>query len=167
MYQLQKNIPIVLSQPNLWTAWLELLTLLNISHPEIQDLNGSCSVIPLYFSLNQHLIKGMIKLLLTDPKLTPLIRKNSLIAFSSLEEAGSLDYLSKEKIRNIIAKADMPDPFGGLMMIDRASNIPDFAIIHIKHFQTKIALIDTDNQNSKEILESIKQEIINILSYAS
>lgn len=109
----------------------------------------------------------MIKLLLTDPKLTPLIRKNSLIAFSSLEEAGSLDYLSKEKIRNIIAKADMPDPFGGLMMIDRASNIPDFAIIHIKHFQTKIALIDTDNQNSKEILESIKQEIINILSYAS
>jgi hypothetical protein len=146
---------------------LELLTLLNISNPEIQDLDTSCSAIPLYFSANQHLIKGIIRLFLTDAKLIPLIRRNSLIAFSSLDEAGSLDYLSKEKVSNIIAKADMADPFGGAMMIDRASRIPDFSIIHIKHFQAKIALIDTDDQSPEEILELIKQEIINILNYAS
>ena len=156
-----------LSQTRLWTAWLELLTLLNISNPEIQDLDGSCSAIPLYFSANHHLIKGIIRLFLTDSKLISLIRKNSLIAFASFEQAGGLDYLSKERVRNIVVKADMPDLFGDRMMINRASQIPDFSIIHIEHFENKIAQIDIDGLSSNAILELIKQEIINILNYAS
>ena len=155
------------SQSRLWTAWLELLTLLNISNPEIQDLDGCCSTIPLYFSANQHLINGIIRLFLTDSKLISLIRKNTLIAFASLEQAGSLDYLSKEKVRNIVVKADTPDPFGGRMMINRASQIPDFSIIHIKHFENKIAHIDINCQDPEQVLELIKQEILNILNYAS
>lgn len=155
------------SQTKLWTAWLELLTLLKISKPEIQNLEDSCSTVPLYFSANQHLIKGIIRLFLTDSKLISLIRNNSLIAFASLEQAGGLDHLSKDKVRNIVVKADAPDSFGGRMMINRASQIPDFSIIHIEHFENKIAQIDIEGQSSEATLELIKQEIIKILNYAS
>jgi hypothetical protein len=155
------------SQSKLWVAWLELLTVLKISDWENKESNNSSSVIPLHFSANEHLIKGIIRLFLTDAKLMALMKKNSLITYSSLEEAGSLDYLSRDKVRNIVVKADVADPFGRRMMINQASQVPDFSIIHIKHFQNKIAQIDADDQSPKEILELIKKEIITILNYAS
>jgi len=157
-----------ISQSKLWTAWLELLTILKISNPEIEDLDNSCTIVPLFFSANQHLIKGIIKLFLTDQKLKSLIRANGLVVFSSLHQAGGLDYLSKEKVKNLIAVVDRPDPFGGKkMMIDNTSQIPEFSCIHIEHFENKIAQIETYQLSKEEILRLIQQEIINIFNYGS
>ncbi|WKK60348.1 ABC-three component system protein [Sphingobacterium sp. BN32] len=164
---LSKNYSDSLSQSKLWEAWLELLTFLNIAIPELQDLESCCNKVPLYFSANENHIKSLLRLFLSQHDLQAEIRKNSLIAFSSTERTGGNDFLTKEKVKNIVANVDRSNFFSNGMMIDNALQIPEFSCIHVDHFSTKIDQIDIDDLQPNEILELIKQEIINILNYAS
>ncbi|MDM1038373.1 ABC-three component system protein [Myroides odoratimimus] len=162
-----KNYSDSLSQSKLWEAWLELLTFLNIAIPELQDLESCYNKVPLYFSANEHHIKSLLRLFLSQHDLQAEIKKNSLIVFSSIERSGGNDFLPKEKVKNIVANVDRSNFFSSGMMIDNALQIPEFSCIHVDHFSTKIDQIDVDNLQTNEILELIKHEIINILNYAS
>ncbi|WP_217607183.1 ABC-three component system protein [Chitinophaga sp. GbtcB8] len=156
-----------LSQSKLWEAWLELLTVLNIAVPENEDLEFCCSKVPLYFSANENHIQRLIKLFLSDNTLRSQIKKDSLIAFSSTEASGGREFLNKEEIRKIVAILNQPDFFNDKMMIGNATQVPGFSCVHIDHFSTKIDQLNVDELRSEEILELIKQEIKNILNYAS
>lgn len=162
-----KNYSDNLSQSKLWEAWLELLTVLNIVTPENQDLESCCSKLPLYFSANENHIHRLIRLFLSDSNLRNQIKKDSLIAFSSIETSGGKEFLSKDEVKKIVADLNRPDFFNDKMMIGDATQVPGFSCIHIDHFSTKIDQIDVGTLQSNEILELIKQEIINILNYAS
>lgn len=164
---LSKNYTDSLSQSKLWEAWLELLTFLNIAIPELQDLESYCSKVPLYFSANENHIKRLIRLFLYDNDLRSEIKRDSLIAFSSIETSGGKEFLGKEEVKKIVASLDRPDFFNDRMMIGSATQVPTFSCIHVDHFSTKIDQIDVDDLQSDEILELIKQEITNILNYAS
>ena len=164
---ISKNYSDALSQSKLWEAWLELLTVLNIAIPENQDLECCCSKVPLYFSANENHIKRLIKLFLSDSTLRSQIKKNSLIAFSSDETSGGKEFLSKEEVKRIVADLNRPDFFNDKMMIGNATQVPGFSCIHIDHFSTKIDQLDVDDLQPDQILDLIKQEIINILNYAS
>lgn len=162
-----KNYSDNLSQSKLWEAWLELLTVLNIVTPENQDLESCCSKLPLYFSANENHIYRLIRLFLSDSNLRNQIKKDSLIAFSSIETSGGKEFLSKDEVKKIVADLNRPNFFNDKMMIGDATQVPGFSCIHIDHFSTKIDQIDMGTLQSNEILELIKQEIINILNYAS
>ncbi len=162
-----KNYSDNLSQSRLWETWLELLTILNIAAPENQDLESCCSKLPLYFSANENHIYRLIKLFLSDSALRSGIKKDSLIAFSSSETSGGKEYLSKDEVEKIVADYTRPDFFNDKMMIGNATQVPAFSCVHIDHFSTKIDQIVVDELGSEEILELIKQEIINILNYAA
>lgn len=162
-----KNYSDSLSQSKLWEAWLELLTYLNIAIPELEDLESYCNKVPLYFSANENHIKSLLRLFLSQHDLQAEIKKNSLIIFSSIERSGGNDFLPKEKVKNIVANVDRSNFFSKGMMIDNALQIPEFSCIHVDHFSTKIDQIDIDVLQPNEILELIKQEITNILNYAS
>lgn len=164
---LSKNYTDNLSQSKLWEAWLELLTFLNIAIPELQDLESCCSKVPLYFSANENHIKRLLRLFLSDNDLRSEIKRDSLIAFSSIETSGGKEFLAKEEVQKIVANLDRPDFFNDRMMIGNATQVPTFSCIHVDHFSTKIDQIDGDDLQTNEILELIKQEITNILNYAS
>ncbi len=164
---ISKNYLDDLSQSKLWEAWLELLTVLNIAIPEKQDLECCCSKVPLYFSANENHIKRLIKLLLSDSTLRSQIKKDSLIAFSSDETSGGKEYLSKEEVKRIVPDLNRPDFYNDKMMIGNATQVPGFSCIHMDHFSTKIDQLDVDDLQPEQILDLIKQEIINILNYAS
>src|SRR5690606_14773810 len=149
----------------LWEAWLELLTVLNIATPENQDLESCCNKVPLYFSANENHIKRLLRLFLSDNGLRSEIKRDSLIAFSSIETSGGKEFLGKEEVKKIVASLDRPDFFNDRMMIGNAIQVPTFSCIHVDHFSTKIDQIDVDDLQPNEILELIKQEIINILNY--
>jgi hypothetical protein len=155
------------SQSRLWEAWLEILTVLNIVAPENQDLESYCDKLPLYFSANENHIHRLIRLFLSDSKLRGQIKKDSLIAFSSIDTSGGKEFLSKDEVKKIVVDLNTPDFFNDKMMIGNATQVPGFSCIHVDHFSTKIDQIDTDRLQSNEIFELIKQEIINILNYAS
>lgn len=162
-----KNYSDNFSQSKLWEAWLELLTILNIAIPENQDLEFCCSKVPLYFSADENHIKKLIKLFLSENTIRSQIKKNSLIAFSSNETSGGKEFLSKEEVKNIVAKLDQPDFFNDKMMIGNATQVPGFSCIHIDHFSTKIDQLDVDELSVPQILHLIKEEITKILNYAS
>lgn len=164
---LSKNYSDSLSQSKLWEAWLELLTFLNIAIPELQDLESCCNKVPLYFSANENHIKRLLRLFLSDNDLRSEIKRDSLIAFSSVETSGGKEFLGKEEVKKIVASLDRPDFFNDRMMIGNATQVPTFSCIHVDHFSTKIDQIDVDDLQPNEILELIKQEITNILNYAS
>lgn len=162
-----KNYEDNLSQSKLWEAWLELLTILNIVTPENQDLESCCSKLSLYFSANENHIHRLIRLFLSDSNLRNQIKKDSLIAFSSIETSGGKEFISKDEVKKIVADLNRPNFYNDKMMIGDATQVPSFSCIHIDHFSTKIDQIDIGTLQSNEILELIKQEIINILNYAS
>ncbi len=66
-----------------------------------------------------------------------------------------------------MADLNRPDFFNDKMMIGNATQVPGFSCIHIDHFSTKIDQLDVDDLQPDQILDLIKQEIINILNYAS
>lgn len=154
------------SQSKLWEAWLELLTVLNIVLPEYQDLESCCSKIPLYFSANENHIKRLIKLFLSDIDLKKQVKKDSLIAFSSNQTSGGKEFLNKEEVKKIVANLNQPDFFNDKMMIGNATQVPGFSCIHIDHFSTKIDQLEVDQLERDEILQLLRQEILNILNYA-
>ncbi|MEO6546798.1 MAG: ABC-three component system protein [Ferruginibacter sp.] len=164
---ISKNYSDNLSQSRLWEAWLELLTVLNIAIPEDQDLDSCCSKLPLYFSANENHIHRLIRLFLSDSKLRSQIKRDSVIAFSSNDPSGGKEFLSKAEVRKIVADLSRPDFFNDKLMIGNATQVPGFSCIHVDHFSTKIDQIDTEGLHPNEILALIKQEIINILNYAS
>lgn len=164
---ISKNYLDNLSQSKLWEAWLELLTVLNIAISENQDLECCCSKVPLYFSANENHIQRLIRLFLSDSTLRSQIKKDSLIAFSSSESSGGKEFLNKEEVKKIVADLNRPDFFNDKMMIGNATQVPGFSCIHIDHFSTKIDQLDVDDLQPDQILDLIKQEIINILNYAS
>lgn len=164
---LSKNYLDNLSQSKLWEAWLELLTFLNIAIPELQDLESCCNKVPLYFSANENHIKRLLRLFLSDNDLRSEVKRDSLIAFSSIETSGGKEFLGKEEVKRIVANLDRPDFFNDRMMIGNAIQVPTFSCIHVDHFSTKIDQLDVDGLQPDEILELIKQEITNILNYAS